>query len=221
MCIQPNNTITSSKHITNLKAHSNAPQARLFGPTKYWADFGFVCEHLWHLLCFFHIISRPYSLSIVYYAQMNYWLMKSEPDAYSIDDLERDGRTPWEGVRNYQARNFMRDDMAFGDVVFFYHSNVPAPGIVGEGTVCSEPYPDPTAFVPSDSHFDPKSSKDMPRWYLVDVCFHKRYRQSVLLSDLRGDPHLSSMKVAQKGNRLSITPVGPEEAKLIRARALW
>jgi len=145
--------------------------------------------------------------------------MKSEPSAYSIDDLERDGRTPWDGVRNYQARNFMRDDMREGDVVFFYHSNVPEPGIVGEGTVCSKSYPDPTAFDPNDSHFDPKSSKDTPRWYLVDVCFHARYAHPVLLVELREDPHLSSMQVVRKGNRLSIMPVAEDEAQSIRVRA--
>ena len=150
---------------------------------------------------------------------MQYWLMKSEPDAYSIDDLERDGRTPWDGVRNYQARNFMRDDMREGDVVFFYHSNIPEPGIVGEGTVCSKSYPDPTACDPKDSHYDPKSRPDAPRWFLVDVCFRARYDTPVLLADLRADPMLGDMQVARRGNRLSITPVTAAEAAHIRARA--
>ena len=148
---------------------------------------------------------------------MQYWLMKSEPSEYGIDDLEREGRTMWDGVRNYQARNFMRDSMQEGDVVFFYHSNVKEPGIVGEGTVCSKPYPDPTAFDKKDIHYDPKSTQDTPTWYLVEVCYANTYPKTVTLNTIRNDAMLGTMRVAQRGNRLSITPATAEEAKRIRS----
>lgn len=140
---------------------------------------------------------------------MNYWLMKSEPSTFSIDDLKsRPKQTePWDGVRNYQARNFMRDEMQKGDLVFFYHSNCPEPGIVGLMTVASEPYPDPTAFDPEDDHYDPKSDPDKPRWYLVDVKYKRKLKRTITLQELKQHRELADMKLLQKGNRLSIMPV--------------
>jgi predicted RNA-binding protein with PUA-like domain len=146
---------------------------------------------------------------------MNYWLMKSEPDTFSLDDLERVEQEPWDGVRNYQARNFMRDGMRVGDKVFFYHSNCKVPGIVGIAKVASEPYPDPTQFDPKDSHFDPKSSRDNPRWVLVDVAFVRRLKRTIALTELKGDPALEGMPLVRKGNRLSVMPVEPAHWKHI------
>ena len=148
---------------------------------------------------------------------MNYWLMKSEPSVFSIDDLAncKNQTEPWDGVRNYQARNMMRDDMKKGDRVFFYHSNCDTPGIVGIMTVVKESYPDPTAFDPSHKYFDPKSDPDKPRWYLVDVKFKKKFKTTIALSELREHPPLKNMKILQKGNRLSITPVTKQEWEYI------
>ena len=135
------------------------------------------------------------------------WLMKSEPDTFSIDDLQRQGRTPWEGVRNYQARNFMRDEMKPGDMVLFYHSSTSPPGVVGLAQVASAPYPDATAFDPLSPYFDPRSSAAAPRWILVDIAFLEKWTAPVPLERLRDDPALSGMRVAQKGQRLSVQPV--------------
>jgi len=144
---------------------------------------------------------------------MNYWLMKSEPSTFGIDDLKnRPQQTePWDGVRNYQARNFMRDGMKKGDRVFFYHSNCAEPGIVGIMTVASEPYPDPTAFDPEDDHYDPKSDPDNPRWYLVDVKYKRKLKRTITLQELKQHEALAGMKLLQKGNRLSIMPVTKEQ----------
>ncbi|RAP59643.1 EVE domain-containing protein [Oleiagrimonas sp. MCCC 1A03011] len=138
---------------------------------------------------------------------MNYWLMKSEPETFSLDDLERKGSEPWDGVRNYQARNFMRDDMRVGDKVFFYHSNCDVPGIVGIAKVASKPYPDPTQFDPKNHYFDAKSSRDNPRWILVDIAFVKRLKRTISLAELKDDPALEGMPLVRKGNRLSVMPV--------------
>lgn len=140
---------------------------------------------------------------------MNYWLMKSEPSTFSIDDLKSrpDKTEPWDGVRNYQARNFMRDDMKKGDQIFFYHSNCAEPGIVGLAMVASASYPDPTAFDPEDSHYDPKSDADKPRWYLVDVKYKRKLKRTITLQELKQHHTLADMKLLQKGNRLSIMPV--------------
>ncbi len=138
---------------------------------------------------------------------MAHWLMKSEPDAYSIDDLERDRREPWDGIRNYQARNMMRDDMRVGDEIFFYHSSCKEPGIVGIARVASEPYPDPTQFDPESRYFDPKSDPDDPRWCLVDVEFVRRLARTITLTELKDQPELDGLLVARRGNRLSIMPV--------------
>ena len=141
---------------------------------------------------------------------VQYWLMKSEPDECSIDDaLAAPGATvPWTGVRNYQARNFMRDGMRIGDGVLFYHSSCAEPGIVGIARVASQAYPDPTQFDPQSPYFDPASERDAPRWLLVDVqALHKT--RNLTLPELRADPALQDLLVLKKGNRLSITPVSP------------
>jgi predicted RNA-binding protein with PUA-like domain len=138
---------------------------------------------------------------------MKYWLMKSEPDAYSIDDLQRDGRDMWDGIRNYQARNMMRDDMKVGDEIFFYHSNCKEPGIVGIARVASEPYPDPTQFDKKSKYFDAKSKKEDPRWILVDVEFVRKLGRNVTLAEIKEQRSLDDMILTRKGNRLSVMPV--------------
>ncbi len=146
---------------------------------------------------------------------MAYWLMKSEPDAYSIDDLKRDKREPWDGIRNYQARNMMRDDMQIGDDVFFYHSNCKEPGIVGLMKVASEAYPDPFQFDPESKYYDPKSDPDDPRWILVDVRFVRKLKRAISLKELKANPALDGMILTRKGNRLSIMPVSKEHWDII------
>jgi len=143
---------------------------------------------------------------------MNYWLMKSEPDECSIDDLAAaPGQTvPWIGVRNYQARNFMRDAIRLGDGVLFYHSSCPQPGIAGIGKVSSAAYTDASQFDPDSPYFDPKSKPEAPRWLHVDVGFVRKTRL-LGLTEMRQHASLASMRVLQAGNRLSITPVSPEE----------
>jgi predicted RNA-binding protein with PUA-like domain len=138
--------------------------------------------------------------------------MKSEPDEFSIDDLVKAPKqtTPWFGVRNYQARNFMRDQMQVGDKVFFYHSSCPEPGIAGICVVSSPAYPDATQFDRKNPHYDPKSSREAPRWVNVDVKLVEKTRL-VALAELRAHPELTAMRVLQRGNRLSITPVDPKE----------
>jgi predicted RNA-binding protein with PUA-like domain len=140
---------------------------------------------------------------------MQYWLMKSEPDTFSIDDLyQRPGSTEhWDGVRNYQARNMMRDQMKLGDQVFFYHSNCAEPGIVGIMEVVSEGYPDFKAFDPSDPHFDPKSTPDNPRWFMVDVKYVRHVPRTITLKELKEQPELAELALVRLGNRLSIMPV--------------
>ncbi len=135
------------------------------------------------------------------------WLMKSEPDVFSIDDLKRKRRTPWEGVRNYTARNFMRDQMQVGDPVLFYHSSTTPPGVVGLARVASAPYPDPTALDRKSPYFDAKSKREAPTWILVDVAFVEKLAAPVPLERLRDDPALQGMLVTRKGQRLSVQPV--------------
>ncbi|GAA5787509.1 EVE domain-containing protein [Chitiniphilus shinanonensis] len=147
---------------------------------------------------------------------MRYWLMKSEPDDVSIDDLERMGEVGWYGVRNYQARNFMRDAMALGDGVLFYHSSCPQPGVAGIAEVSRLAYPDPTQFDPESKYFDPKSTADQPRWQQVDVRFVRKTRL-LSLDEMRRLPMLAGMQVLQRGNRLSITPVSEAEWRDILA----
>jgi predicted RNA-binding protein with PUA-like domain len=138
---------------------------------------------------------------------MKHWLIKSEPETFSIDDLAKVKREPWSGVRNYQARNFMWKEMRIGDPALFYHSNAKPPGIVGLARVVGEPYPDPTQWDPGSEYFDPKSSEDNPRWWLVDFAFEKKFAEMIPLEKLRGIKALADMVILQKGTRLSITPV--------------
>ena len=143
---------------------------------------------------------------------MNYWLMKSEPDVFGIDHLAAAPRqtAAWWGVRNYQARNFMRDQMKVGDGAFFYHSSCPEPGIAGILRVSRLAHPDVTQFDPKSEYFDPKATRDSPRWFNVDVTLVKKTRL-IPLAELRSHRELASMRVLQRGNRLSITPVEPRE----------
>jgi len=143
-----------------------------------------------------------------------YWLMKSEPDDYSIDDLERDQVEPWDGVRNYEARNFMRDEMKPGDRALFYHSNIKPPEIAGVMEIEGDPYPDPTQFDPESKYFDSKSSESDPRWQLVDVRFVKKFHKPVSREELKKDPLLSEMMLFKR-NRLSITRVTEEEYRRV------
>ncbi len=140
---------------------------------------------------------------------MNYWLMKSEPDVFSIDDLRNmPGKTDkWEGVRNYQVRNMLRDDMQAGDLAFFYHSNCSEPGIVGIMKIVRSGYPDYTAFDPQARYYDPKSDPDNPRWYMVDVRFVRKLKRSLTLSELKTHAALSDLPLVRRGSRLSIMPV--------------
>lgn len=144
---------------------------------------------------------------------MQYWLMKSEPEAFSFDDLKaRPKRTePWDGVRNYQARNFMRDEMKIGDQIFFYHSNCKEPGIVGIAEVASTPYPDPTQFDPESKYFDPKSDPDDPRWILVDVRYKRDLKRPITLSEIKDHADaLDGLQLIKRGNRLSVMPIAAE-----------
>jgi predicted RNA-binding protein with PUA-like domain len=142
---------------------------------------------------------------------MQYWLMKSEEEEYSIDDLKRDKKVAWFGVRNYMARNFMRDTMKKGDLVFFYHSNGKPSGIVGVGKVVSLPYADVTQFNPTSPYYDPKATKDKPIWMLVDIGYVKKYKHMLSITEMRAINALSQMVLLQKGSRLSITPVSEKD----------
>lgn len=138
---------------------------------------------------------------------MAYWLMKSEPDAYSIDDLKKDKVEPWDGIRNYQVRNMFRDDMRIGDRAFFYHSSCKVPAIVGIMTIVSDAYPDPTQFDPDSKYYDPKSDPNDPRWLLVDVEFERKLERPITLSELKSQPGLEGLRLIKRGNRLSVFPV--------------
>ena len=138
---------------------------------------------------------------------MHYWLMKSEPDTFSIDDLERVKTEPWTGVRNYQARNFMRDGMKPGDCVLFYHSSCAVPGVVGIAEVASDAYPDPTQFERKSDYYDEKSTREQPRWMLVDVAFKRKLKRTIALNELKEQPRLDGFALLQRGNRLSVLPV--------------
>lgn len=144
-----------------------------------------------------------------------YWLMKSEPDAYSIDDLERDGTEPWDGIRNYQARNMIRDDMKMGDGVLFYHSSCKVPAVVGLAKIASAAYPDPTQFDPKAKYYDPKSPEENPRWMLVDVAFERKLKRPVPLSELKEHPGLADFRLNMRGNRLSIFPVSKKHWNIV------
>jgi predicted RNA-binding protein with PUA-like domain len=149
---------------------------------------------------------------------MKYWLMKSEPDVFSFEDLKSRPKAtePWNGVRNYQARNFMRDEMKTGDLVLFYHSSCEIPGVAGIAKVSSAPYPDKTQFDKKSEYYDPKATTENPRWFLVDVTYQEDLKRVVTLEELKKEPRLSHMRLLQKGNRLSILPVTKEEFELIR-----
>ena len=146
---------------------------------------------------------------------MKYWLMKVEPSAYSIDDLQRDGKTSWEGVRNYQARNFMRDEMHAGDKVLFYASNADPSGVTGLAVVSGEAYPDRFATQKGHKYYDPKSKADSPTWYMVDISFGEKFPNVVSLDTLKSTPGLEKMVVTQKGSRLSIQPVTKQEYDIV------
>ncbi len=146
---------------------------------------------------------------------MKYWLMKSEPEAFSIDDLERVGREPWSGVRNYLARNFMRQ-MAVGDGVLFYHSNTKVPGVVGLANVASDAYPDPTQFQKKSDYYDPKATREEPRWQLVDVSFKRKLSRLISLEQLRAaGEQLDGFELLRRGSRLSVMPVSAAQWKTI------
>lgn len=146
---------------------------------------------------------------------MAIWLLKSEPEVYSIDDLKRDKRTLWDGVRNYQARNTLRDDMQVGDAVLFYHSNAEPPAIAGVAKIVKAGYPDPTAFDPRHKYYDPKSKADAPTWYAVDIAFVKKLAAPLGLPALKATKGLEKMALLQKGSRLSVQPVTEAEYKII------
>ena len=150
-------------------------------------------------------------------ARRRYWLMKSEPDTFSIDDLARVGVEAWNGVRNYQARNFMRDGMTVGDGVLFYHSNTDVPGVVGTATIASPAYPDPSQFDARSDYFDPKSTREEPRWLLVDVAFDRKFTRTVSLDELKqhADRLGEEFALIKRGNRLSILPVTATQWKFI------
>jgi len=146
---------------------------------------------------------------------MTYWLVKSEPDVYGIDELARNQSAMWDGIRNYQARNMMRDDMRIGEQVLFYHSSCPEPGVAGIAKVASAPYPDPTQFDARSPYFDPKSDAADPRWILVDLAFVRKLRRTITLAELKSDPLLAGMILIRRGNRLSIMPVEKEHFRRI------
>ncbi len=142
------------------------------------------------------------------------WLVKSEPDAYSIDDLRRDGRTAWDGVRNFQARNFMRDQMKLGDPVLVYHSNANPPGVIGLAEVVAEGHPDASSWNPESKYYDPASSPESPRWFCVDIGYVETFPRLVPLDELRTHPGLAGMPLTSK-SRLSVQPVTPEQFAVI------
>jgi len=146
---------------------------------------------------------------------MKYWLMKSEPDVFSIDQLKSKKKSGWDGVRNYQARNYMRDEMKLGDIVLFYQSSCEIPGVAGLARVCKESHPDPSQFDPKSEYYDPKSTQDSPRWFMVEVEFVEKFIEIVTLKMLKDTKDLQNMPVVQKGSRLSINPVTEAEFKKI------
>lgn len=145
---------------------------------------------------------------------LNYWLMKSEPDVFSIDDLRKLKQSPWDGVRNYQARNFMKS-MNEGDLVFFYHSSCSPAGIVGIAQICKKAYPDYTSWDKNSPYFDPKSAPETPRWYMVDIEFIEKWPRIITLVELKNAPELDKMLLTQKGSRLSVMPITQSEWKFI------
>lgn len=151
--------------------------------------------------------------------EARFWLVKSEPTCYSIDDLKRDKRTSWTGVRNYQARNFMRDGMKIGDLVLFHNSGSEPPGIAGVARVCSAPHADATAMDPKDDHYDPKSNEDDPIWMCVDIEFVRKFDDVISMAELKANKTLASMLVLQRGQRLSVMPVEEAHFRIIEQMA--
>ena len=149
-------------------------------------------------------------------ARKRYWLLKCEPEAYDIADLERDGTATWEGVRNFQARNMLRDDLKVGDGVLYYASNAEPSGVTGVAEVSREGYPDPYAFQAKHKYHDPKSDPENPTWYMVEIRFVERFPHIVPLATLKDTPGLEAMKVVQKGSRLSVQPVTAREFDIVR-----
>ncbi len=147
---------------------------------------------------------------------MSYWLFKSEPETYSIDDLKKAGFSSWEGVRNYQARNYLRDEVKYGDLVLFYHSNASPPGVAGICRVCREPFPDHTAQDAHSKYYDPRATAKKPIWYMVEVEFVEKFPTYVSRTMLKSEPELNDMAILQKGSRLSITPLTEQEFEIIR-----
>jgi predicted RNA-binding protein with PUA-like domain len=150
---------------------------------------------------------------------VSYWLMKSEPDTYGIDDLARDKRTRWDGIRNYQARNMIRDDMRPGDRAFFYHSSCEVPAVVGVMKIASDAYPDPTQFDRKSKYYDPKSTKDRPRWFVVDVEFESKLARPVTLAEVREKKSLGDFRLIKRGNRLSVFPVSAKHWNIVQKLA--
>ncbi len=150
---------------------------------------------------------------------MAYWLMKSEPDVYGIDHLEKEGVNMWEGCRNYTVRNFIRDEMKIGDLAFFHHSNSDPSGIVGTMELVSDPYPDPTQWDPTSHYYDPKSPKDNPRWFVRDMKYRSKFGRTISLAELRETPGLEEMLVIRKGQRLSVMPVTKKEWDIVNKLA--
>ncbi|MDQ3014508.1 MAG: EVE domain-containing protein [bacterium] len=146
---------------------------------------------------------------------MNYWILKSEADCYSIDEMKQDRKTAWSGIRNYQARNFIRDQMNVGDLCLFYHSSAEPTGVYGVVKVVSKAYPDPTQFEKKDDHFDLKSTHEKPLWYVVDVQFVEKFIQPISLQDIKIRPDLGGIMLAQKGSRLSVMPVSEKHFRII------
>lgn len=146
---------------------------------------------------------------------MNYWLMKSEPDVFSIDTLKSKKKSGWDGVRNYQARNYMRDNMKIGDLVLFYHSSCDVPGVAGLAKVSKESHPDPGQFDAKSEYFDPKATKENPRWFMVEVEFVEKFDHVVTLHQIKNIKALENMPLVQKGSRLSINPVTEKEFNTI------
>lgn len=144
-----------------------------------------------------------------------FWLIKSEGDCYSIDHLKADKKSPWSGVRSYQARNYMRDEMSIGDLALFYHSNDKPSGVYGIAKVASKPHPDESQFDPKDEHYDPKSKRENPQWICVDFSFVEKLTNPISLAELKADPKLEGMHVRRKGDRLSIQPVSKKHFEYI------
>jgi len=148
---------------------------------------------------------------------MKYWIMKSEPDVFSFQELKKRPKKtePWNGVRNYQARNFMRDEMQEGELILFYHSSCEIPGVAGIAKVSSKPYPDSTQFEKKSEYYDPKATKETPRWFLIDVTYDQDLKNFVSLEEMKKHKELSEMRLLQRGNRLSILPVTNKEFEFI------